>query len=89
MTDFHSADDIEVSKRFGIEYEELPTLVYFEQKIPNFYQGDLMKEEEVLEWLIHQKATDEIEDVSDAVLENMIDSTTYLAVLFCWWTISA
>ena len=98
-------DDIEVSKRFGIEYDELPTLVYFEEKIPNFYQGkyghywsikfaglkqwshwiagDLMNEEEVLEWLIHQKNTDEIEDVSDAVLENMIDSTNYLAVLFC------
>lgn len=42
-----------------------------------------MNEEEVLEWLIHQKNTDEIEDVSDAVLENMIDSTNYLAVLFC------
>lgn len=42
-----------------------------------------MNEESVLEWLIHQKNTDEIEDVSDAVLENMIDSTNYLAVLFC------
>lgn len=97
---FVKIDDIEVSKRFGIEYEELPTLVYFEEKIPNFYQGkvsnknefslyifavtgDLMNEESVLEWLIHQKNTDEIEDVSDAVLENMIDSTNYLAVLFC------
>ena len=45
--------------------------------------GDLMNEEKVLEWLIHQKNTDEIEDVSDAVLDNMIDSTNYLAVLFC------
>ena len=80
---FVKIDDIEVSKRFGIEYDELPTLVYFEEKIPNFYQGDLMNEEKVLEWLIHQKNSDEIEDVSDAVLENMIDSSPYLAVLFC------
>ncbi|KAH7644929.1 thioredoxin-like protein 1 [Dermatophagoides farinae] len=79
---FVKIDDIEVSKRFGIEYDELPTLVYFEEKIPNFYQGDLMNEEKVLQWLIHQKNTDEIEDVSDTVLENMIDSTNYLAVLF-------
>ena len=42
-----------------------------------------MNEEKVLQWLIHQKNTDEIEDVSDTVLENMIDSTNYLAVLFC------
>lgn len=80
---FVKIDDLEVSKRFGIEYDELPTLVYFEEKIPNFYQGDLMVEEDVLEWLIHQKNNDEIEDVSDVVLENLIDSSTYLAVLFC------
>jgi type II secretory pathway component PulL len=42
-----------------------------------------MKEEEVLEWLIHQKSADEIEDVSDVVLEQMIDSSSFLAVLFC------
>jgi hypothetical protein len=42
-----------------------------------------MKEEEVLEWLIHQKSADEIEDVSDVVLEHMIDSSSFLAVLFC------
>lgn len=42
-----------------------------------------MKEEQVLEWLIHQKSSDEIEDVSDVVLDNMIDSTNFLAVLFC------
>ena len=42
-----------------------------------------MKEEEVLEWLVHQKSSDEIEDVSDVILEDMIDSTHFLAVLFC------
>lgn len=42
-----------------------------------------MNEEKVLDWLVHQKNTDEIEDVSDTVLENMIDSVNYLAVLFC------
>ncbi len=42
-----------------------------------------MKEEEVLKWLIHQKSADEIEDVSDVVLDQMIDSSSFLAVLFC------
>ncbi|XP_054164277.1 uncharacterized protein LOC128961959 isoform X2 [Oppia nitens] len=79
---FVKIDDVEVAKRFGIDYHELPTLVYFEKKLPNFYQGDLMVEEEVLKWLIHQKSSDEIEDVSDVVLDNMIDSSSYLAVLF-------
>jgi type II secretory pathway component PulL len=53
------------------------------KKLISQKSGDLMKEEEVLEWLIHQKSADEIEDVSDVVLEQMIDSSSFLAVLFC------
>ncbi|KAF7496675.1 Protein disulfide-isomerase A5 [Sarcoptes scabiei] len=79
---FVKIDDIEVSKKFGIDYEELPTLVYFENKMPNFYKGDLMNEENVLQWLIYQHENDEIEDVSDVVLSNLIDTKQYLAVLF-------
>lgn len=42
-----------------------------------------MKEEEVLEWIIHQKSADEIEDVTDVVLEDMIENEKYIAALFC------
>ena len=49
--------------------------------------GDLTKEEDVLDWLVQNKSTgdddDEIEDVSETMLEAMIDSVDYLAVLFC------
>ncbi|GFY48898.1 protein disulfide-isomerase [Trichonephila inaurata madagascariensis] len=77
---FVKISDLEVAADYGIT--ELPELVYFEKKIPNFYQGDLSNEEEVLNWLIHQKESDEIEDVTNKVLAQMIKTSDFLAVLF-------
>lgn len=45
--------------------------------------GDLTKEEELLSWLIHQKRHSEIADITDEILDKLIDSVDYLAVLFC------
>jgi len=45
--------------------------------------GDLRDEDEVLHWLLHQKEADEIEDVSEEMLQRLIRETTALAVLFC------
>ncbi|XP_055953591.1 uncharacterized protein LOC129989201 [Argiope bruennichi] len=77
---FVKISDLEVASDYGIT--ELPALVYFEKKIPNFFQGDLKNEEEVLNWLIHQKESDEIEDVTNKVLAQMIKTSDFLAVLF-------
>jgi hypothetical protein len=41
-----------------------------------------MNEEQVLEWLIFQKESDEIEEVTDEMLDKLIESEPYLAVLF-------
>ncbi|KFM83632.1 Hypothetical protein disulfide-isomerase, partial [Stegodyphus mimosarum] len=77
---FVKIDDDKVASEYGLE--TLPALVYFENKMPNFYQGDLTKEDDVLEWLIKQTSSDEIEDVTDKVLQHMIKKTHELAVLF-------
>ena len=45
--------------------------------------GDLKNEEKVLEWLIHQVESDEIEDVTDEMLDMLIKRSKHLAVLFC------
>lgn len=45
--------------------------------------GDLAKEEELLSWLIHQKRHSEIADITDEILDKLIESVQYLAVLFC------
>ncbi|KFM78690.1 hypothetical protein X975_14265, partial [Stegodyphus mimosarum] len=53
------ADDLEImfvkikdpryAKKYGIA--QLPALVYFRKKFPSIYRGNLLEEEEVLEWL--------------------------------------
>lgn len=47
------------------------------------FLGELTNEQAVLEWLIHEKESDEIEDVTNKVLNQMIKTSDFLAVLFC------
>jgi hypothetical protein len=43
----------------------------------------LSEEDKVLEWLIKQVESDEIEDVTDEMLDMLIERSEFLAVLFC------
>lgn len=55
-------------------------------KEPQLFQGDLMEEEAVLEWLTNLEAmelADKIEEVNGKILETLIKEKDYLAVLFC------
>jgi len=45
--------------------------------------GDLENEDEILEWLVAQLEQDEIEDVTDEMLDRLIKDGKTLAVLFC------
>lgn len=45
--------------------------------------GDLENEEEILEWLVEQLEKDEIEDVTDEMLDKLIKDGKTVAVLFC------
>lgn len=62
---------------------QIPAIVYFEKEIPNVYDGDLMDEEQILKWLLGQLEHDEIEDVTDEMLDTMIKEGRVIAVLFC------
>lgn len=73
-------DNAAEAKDYGIDH--LPTLVYFENKIPAMYEGDLLNEDEVLEWLIEQKKTATIEEVTDEILSGLIDEHEYVVVYF-------
>ncbi|XP_071549030.1 uncharacterized protein hlk isoform X4 [Panulirus ornatus] len=77
---FVKIDNFEEAKEYGIE--TIPTLVYFESEIPYIFEGDLMKEEEVLAWLIHHVEHEEIADVTDEMLDKLIVNEPFLAVLF-------
>lgn len=78
---FVKIDNDEEAKEYGIE--KIPTLLYFEKGIPTFYEGNLEEEEKVLKWLHHQIEHDEIEDITDEMMDLIIDKMPYVAVLFC------
>lgn len=73
--------DYSIAELYGIS--EYPVLVYFEENVPNVYEGSLSEEEEVLQWLIQQKTEDRIELITRVMLETMVEETQYLAVYFC------
>ena len=78
--DFVKLENNEEAADYGIE--TLPALMYFENRIPSLYDGDLLQEQKVLEWLILQKTSDTIEQVTDKILENLIEKEDYIAVFF-------
>lgn len=78
---FVKIDDDNEAHEWGIE--ELPTMVLFERGIPHIYEGDLMQEEELLGWLIHQKKHSEIPEVTDEMKDKLIETFPHVAVIFC------
>ena len=73
-------DNAEEAKEYGLDH--LPAMVYFENKIPAIYEGDLMNEDEVLEWLVLQKNSATIEEVTDEILSELIEDHEYVVVYF-------
>lgn len=45
--------------------------------------GDIENEEEILQWLVDQLEKDEIEDVTDEMLDRLVKEGKTMAVLFC------
>lgn len=77
---FVKTDDFSIAEHYGIS--EYPVMVYFEDNVPNVFEGSLDEEEEVLQWLITQKTEDRIELITRVMLEAMVEETQYLAVYF-------
>lgn len=78
---FVKIDNPDEAREYGIE--KFPTLLYFEKGIPTLYEGNLEDEEKVLKWFEHQVKNDEIEDITDEMLDLIIDKMPFVAVLFC------
>lgn len=60
--------------------------VKYREKEPIIYEGDLMDEEGVLDFLTSLEAMDlpdRIEEVNAKILSKIIEETDYVAVLFC------
>ena len=88
---FVRIDDQEEADEYGLE---LPALIFFEDGLPNIYDGnlDLKSEkhaEEVLDWVTKIAMEDNIEHVSDLMLERLLEERTHLAVYFYDHTFSS
>ena len=68
------------SLQFGLD--KLPAIVYFKNQIPGLYDGDLTDTKGVLEWLTSRKTENNIQLVSDTILEDVVDKFPYVACLF-------
>lgn len=84
---FVKIDNAEEAKEYGIQ--KVPTMLYFEKGIPMVYEGNLEDEEKVLKWLEQQQKADQIEDVTDEMLDMVIEKMPHVAVLFCQYTLLA
>ncbi len=73
--------DEEFASEVGIV--DFPGLVFFNDRVPNVFEGDINAEEEVLDWLIEMKVEHHIELITRPMLEAMMDDVEYLAVFFC------
>lgn len=84
---FVKIDDDRAAKELGID--DIPAIVYFEKQVPSVYDGDLENEDEILKWLVSQQEKDEIEDVTDEMLDKLVKEGRTLAVLFCKFSINS
>ena len=75
--------DSEFAEKMGIEPDEIPSIIYFNEQMPNLFDGDISAEEEVLDWLIEQNVESHIDLVTKPMLEEMIEEIQYLVVFFC------
>lgn len=83
---FVKIEDPQAALSFGLK--SVPAVVYFEKQIPNIYDGDIEDEDALLHWLIDQLQKDEIEDITNEMMDRLIKEGKNIAVLFCmYWTI--
>lgn len=80
---FVKIDNPEEAVEYGIN--KVPKLIYFEKGIPTIYEGNLEDEEKLLKWLEEQTSSDQIEDITDEMLDLIIEKMPHVAVLFCKW----
>lgn len=76
--------DSTVAKRYSIK--TYPALVYFRNGNPLLFDGDLVVEDDVFQWMIediNRELPDEIEEVNLKMLNRLLDDCNFLAVFYC------
>jgi len=81
--DFVKNDDPHAARQYNIY--NTPALVYFRKMSPVVYDGDLLDDERILEWLTSQdvfETKEEIEEVNRKMLEKLLDENEFVVVYF-------
>ena len=80
---FIKTSDDNIKKEYDLP--SLPALAFYRNKFRTIFEGDLMNEESILEWVteLYQKAPDVIENVDRKTLQVLINDVEHLAVFFC------
>jgi len=81
---FVTTEDASIAREYGLR--TFPSLVFFRNKEPLVYTGDLEDEDEVLTWLIDEetlKVPGRIEEVNTKMLEKILNEKKFVVVFFC------
>jgi hypothetical protein len=81
--DFVKISDEDASVEYDLQ--NLPALAFYRNKFRTIYAGDLMNEEEILQWVLdlYESEPDVIETVDRKTLQTLINDVQHLAVFFC------
>jgi len=78
---FVKLDDEKEAAEYGIEI--FPSLVVFENGIPNLYDGSFESGEDILSWIVNESSGDHtIEIVTDNMLDQIVADHDHVAVVF-------
>lgn len=58
-------------------------LVLYERGIPQNYEGNIANKDAIIKWVQEETSSDEIEDITDEMLDAIIEKMEHVAVLFC------
>ena len=70
----------EAPKKLGVD--SVPALIYYEKEVPAIFEGNLDVTDTVLDWLMDHRTADTIEEITEEILQKIIDDIEYVAVLF-------
>lgn len=79
-----TTEDAAIAREYGLR--TFPSLVFFRNKEPLVYTGDLDDEDEVLTWLVDEdtlKVPGRIEEVNTKMLEKILNEKKFAVVFFC------
>ncbi len=73
-------NDASENEKYGLK--DLPNVMYMRNLVPSLMVGDFEDPDQVLEWILKQQTSTLIEEVTDEILTELVDSHEYVAVYF-------